>query len=67
MSNDRIKTDHDKNLDFFADNYPDLLDDYIDFYENGVTISDEVIIPEDMLQVVELVASFKKDLAFKLN
>lgn len=33
----RIDTNHEKNLDYFQDNYPELLDDYIDFYENGIT------------------------------
>ena len=37
----RIDTNHEKNLDYFQDNYPELLDDYIDFYENGVTLSED--------------------------
>ena len=63
----RIDTNHEKNLDYFQDNYPELLDDYIDFYENGVTLSDAEITPEDMVDIVRITSNFNKDNYFKLN
>ena len=63
----RIDTNHEKNLDYFQDNYPELLDDYIDFYENGVTLSDGGITPEDMVDIVRITSNFNKDNYFKLN
>lgn len=63
----RIDTNHEKNLDYLQDNYPELLDDYIDFYENGVTLSDGEITPEDMVDIVRITSNFNKDNYFKLN
>lgn len=63
----RIDTNHEKNLDYFQDNYPELLDDYIDFYENGVTLSGGEITPEDMVDIVRITSNFNKDNYFKLN
>ena len=63
----RIDTNHEKNLDYFQDNYPELLDDYIDFYVNGVTLSDGEITPEDMVDIVRITSNFNKDNYFKLN
>ena len=63
----RIDTNHEKNLDYFQDNYPELLDDYIDFYENGVTLSDGKITPEDMVDIVRITSNFNKDNYLKLN
>ena len=60
-------TDHEKNLDYFQDNYPELLDDYIFFYENGALICDETINPEEMLEVVRITAELRKEHNIKLN
>lgn len=66
-ASDKINTDHDKNLDYFQDNYPTLLDEYINFYENSVVLSDETISSEDMVEIVKLVESFKSELTERIK
>lgn len=60
-------TNHDKNLDYIYDNHPDLLDSYIDVYENSILAVDHTIIPEDMIDITEMIIAFEKEKALKLN
>ena len=43
------RTNHDNNLDYLYNNHPELLDDYVDVYENSIFAVDHEISPEDML------------------
>lgn len=61
------KTNHDNNLDFLYDNHPELLDDYIDVYENSILAVDHTISPEDMIDITEMIIAFEKEKALKLN
>lgn len=60
-------TNHDKNLDYIYDNHPDLLDSYIDVYENSILAVDHTISPEDMIDITEMIIAFEKGKALKLN
>lgn len=60
-------TNHDKNLDYIYDNHPDLLDSYIDVYENSIFAVDQSISPEDMIDITEMIMAFEKEKALKLN
>ena len=60
-------TNHDKNLDYIYDNNPDLLDSYIDVYENSILAVDHTISPEDMIDITEMIIAFEKEKALKLN
>jgi len=61
------KTNHDNNLDYLYDNHPDLLDSYIDVYENSIFTVDHEISPEDMIDITEMIIAFEKEKALKLN
>lgn len=61
------KTNHDNNLDFLYDNHPELLDDYIDVYENSILAVDHTVSPEDMIDITEMIIAFEKEKALKLN
>jgi hypothetical protein len=60
-------TNHDKNLDYIYDNHPDLLDSYIDVYENSILAVDHTISPEDRIDITEMIIAFEKEKALKLN
>lgn len=60
-------TNHDKNLDYIYDNHPNLLDSYIDTYENSIFAVDHTISPEDMIDITEMIIAFEKENALKLN
>ena len=60
-------TNHDKNPDYIYDNHPDLLDSYIDVYENSILAVDHTISPEDMIDITEMIIAFEKEKALKLN
>ena len=60
-------TNHDKNLDYIYDNHPDLLDSYIDVYENSILDVDHTISPENMIDITEMIIAFEKEKALKLN
>lgn len=60
-------TNHDKNLDYIYDNHPDLLDSYIDVYENSILAVDHTVSPEDMIDITEMIIAFEKGKALKLN
>lgn len=60
-------TNHNKNLDYIYDNHPDLLDSYIDVYENSILAVDHTISPEDMIDITEMIIAFEKEKALKLN
>lgn len=60
-------TNHDKNLDYIYANHPDLLDSYIDVYENSILAVDHTISPEDMIDITEMIIAFEKEKALKLN
>ena len=60
-------TNQDKNLDYIYDNHPDLLDSYIDVYENSILAVDHTISPEDMIDITEMIIAFEKEKALKLN
>lgn len=60
-------TIHDKNLDYIYDNHPDLLDSYIDVYENSILAVDHTVSPEDMIDITEMIIAFEKEKALKLN
>lgn len=60
-------TNHDKNLDYIYDNHPDLLDSYIDVYENSILAVGHTISPEDMIDITEMIIAFEKEKALKLN
>lgn len=60
-------TNHDKNLDYIYDNHPEMLDDYIDVYENSIFAVDHTISPEDMIDITEMIMAFEKEKALKLN
>jgi hypothetical protein len=60
-------TNHDKNLDYIYDNHPNLLDSYIDVYENSILVVDHTISPEDMIDITEMIIAFEKEKALKLN
>lgn len=60
-------TNHDKNLDYIYDNHPDLLDAYIDVYENLILAVDHTVSPEDMIDITEMIIAFEKEKALKLN
>lgn len=61
------KTNHDNNLDYLYDNYPELLDDYIDVYENSIFAVDHKISPEDMADIMQMIEAFKTDKFRSLN
>lgn len=52
MMERRLKTDHDRNLDYFSEHYPELLDYYILAYENIVDYHGDFLDPEDVLNIV---------------
>lgn len=52
MMSRRLKTDHDRNLDYFSEYYPELLDYYILAYENIVDYHGCFLEPEDVLSIV---------------
>lgn len=60
-------TNHDKNLDYIYDNHPEILDDYIDVYENSILAVDHTVSPEDMIDITEMIIGFEKEKALKLN
>ena len=60
-------TNHDKNLDYIYDNHPDMLDSFIDVYENSIFAVDHTISPEDMIDITEMIIAFEKEKALKLN
>lgn len=60
-------TNHDKNLDYIYDNHPNLLDSYIDVYENSILAVDHTVSPEDMIDITEMIIVFEKEKALKLN
>ena len=61
------KTNHDNNLDYLYDNHLDLLDSYIEVYENSIFAVDHKISPEDMIDITEMIIAFEKENALKLN
>lgn len=60
-------TNHDKNLDYIYDSHPDLLDSYIDIYENSIFAVDHEISPEDMADIMQMIEAFKIDKFRNLN
>ena len=56
-------TNHDKNLDYIYDNHPNLLDSYIDVYENSILAVDHTVSPEDMIDITEMIIAFEKEKA----
>ena len=62
-----MKTNHDKNLDYIYDNHPEILDDYIDAYENSILAVHHTVSPEDMIDITEMIIAFEKEKALKLN
>lgn len=60
-------TNHDKNLDYIYDNHPDMLDSYIDVYENSIFAVDHEISPEDMDDIMQMIEAFKIDKFRSLN
>ena len=60
-------TNHDKNLDYIDDNHPDMLDSYIDVYENSIFAVDYEISPEDMADIMQMIEAFKIDKFRSLN
>lgn len=61
------RTNHDNNLDFLYDNHPELLDDYINVYENSIFAVDHEISPEDMADIMQMIEAFKIDKFRSLN
>lgn len=61
------KTNHDNNLDYLYDNHPDLLDSYIDVYENSILAVDHTVSPEDMTEIMQMIEAFKIDKFRSLN
>lgn len=61
------KTNHDINLDYLYDNHPELLDDYIDVYENSIFAVDHMISPEDMADIMQMIEAFRIDKFRSLN
>lgn len=53
------KTNHDNNLDYLYDNHPELLDDYVDVYENSIFAVDHVISPKDMSDIMQMIEGLK--------
>lgn len=62
-----MKTNHDKNLDYIYDNHPDLLDSYIDVYENSILAVDHTVSPEDMIDIMQMIEAFRIDKFRSLN
>lgn len=60
-------TNHDKNLDYIYGNHPDMLDSYIDVYENSIFAVDYEISPEDMADIMQMIEAFKIDKFRSLN
>ena len=60
-------TNHDKNLAYIYDNHPDMLDSYIDVYENSIFAVDHEISPEDMADIMQMIEAFKIDKFRSLN
>ena len=60
-------TNHDKNIDYIYDNHPDMLDSYIDVYENSIFAVDHEISPEDMDDIMQMIEAFKIDKFRSLN
>ena len=60
-------TNHDKILDYIYDNHPDMLDSYIDVYENSIFAVDYEISPEDMADIMQMIEAFKIDKFRSLN
>lgn len=61
LKNNNMKnTNHDKNLDYIYDNHPEMLDDYIDVYENSILAVDHTVSPEDMIDITEMIIAFEK-------
>lgn len=61
------KTNHDNNLDYLYDHHPELLDDYIDVYENSIFAVDHEISPEDMADIMQMIEAFRIDKFRSLN
>ena len=51
-------TNHDKNLDYIYDNHPDMLDSYIDVYDNSIFAFDHEISPEVMDEIMQMIEAF---------
>lgn len=62
-----MKTNHDKNLDYIYDNHPEMLDDYIDVYENSILAVDHTVSPEDMIDIMQMIEAFRIDKFRSLN
>lgn len=67
MMSRRLKTNHEKNLDYFADNYPELLDYYILAYENIVAYNGAFLEPEDVLDIVLKIKDIEEKESLELN
>lgn len=67
MMERRLKTDHDRNLDYFSEHYPELLDYYILAYENIVDYHGGFLEPEDVLNIVLRVKEIEENESLELS
>lgn len=65
--NNAVTTNHEKNLDYIQDNYPDLLDDYINLYENSIFCCDEILDSKDIIDILLMIKDLEKEKYKTLN
>lgn len=65
--NNAVITNHEKNLDYIQDNYPNLLDDYINLYENSIFACDEILDPKDIIDILLMIRDLEKEKYKTLN
>ncbi len=65
--NNAVTTNHEKNLDYIQDNCPELLDDYIELFENSIFACDEKLNPQDIVDILIMINDLKKEQYKRLN
>ena len=65
--NNAVTTNYEKNLDYIQDNCPELLDDYIELFENSIFSCDEKLNPQDIVDILIMINDLKKEQYKRLN
>ena len=63
----RLKTDHEKNLEYFAKYYPELLDYYILAYENIIDYKGGFLEPEDVYYIAVQIRDLERNIDLELS
>ncbi|WP_294581430.1 hypothetical protein [uncultured Thomasclavelia sp.] len=67
INNNDVVTDHNKNLDYIQDNYPELLNDYINLYENSIFACDEILDSKDIIDILLMIKDLENEKYKTLN